>query len=311
MPYIELLGQTEHYDTPLTFNYMKAAEDIAAKGVCSSSGKYGGTYFNVFQTFDIETTSINKDPEEGESFGFMYIWMVCINRQVVMGRTWDEFLMFEYSLKEALQVRIPNARLVTYVHFLAFEFQFVRNFVEVNEIFATEKRKIIRALIDNFFEYRCSYRLSNMSLDKFIQNTPNAHYKKQSGEEFDYDKIRTPITVLSNKELGYCFCDVRGLYEAIEHLLEEDTLASIPMTSTGYLRREVRAEMKKNSKNYYLINHTKLSPPQYTLCKAALRGGNAHANPYWADEILGGITESFDEVKCRYPKLTFISKEEL
>lgn len=296
MPYIELLGQTEHYDTPQTFDYIKVANEIASTGICTSNGQYGGTYFNSFQTFDIETTSINKDPEEGESFGFMYIWMVCVHRHVVMGRTWDEFIMFEDCLHEALQTKCPTARLVTYVHVLAFEFQFVRNFVHFTDVFATEKRKIIRALGDDFFEYRCSYRLSNMALDKFIKNTPNAHYLKQSGKDFDYSKIRTPITVLTNEELGYCFCDVRGLYEAIEHLLEYDTLASIPMTSTGFLRREVREEMKKNYRNWYLIQHTQLTVPQYMLCKLALRGGNAHANPSWSNEILGGadIEEWYD-----------------
>ena len=298
MPYIELLGRTEHYDTPQTFNYTKVANEIAATGICTSNGRYGGTYFNAFQTFDIETTSINKDQElaEGESFGFMYIWMVCVNRHVVMGRTWDEFIMFEDCLQEALQIKCPTARLVTYVHVLAFEFQFVRNFVDFTDVFATEKRKIIRALANNFYEYRCSHRLSNMTLEKFIKNTPNAHYQKQSGEDFDYSKIRTPITVLTNEELGYCFCDVRGLYEAIEHLLEYDTLASIPMTSTGFLRREVREAMKKNYRNWYLIQHTQLTAAQYLLCKLALRGGNAHANPTWSGEILGGedIEEWYD-----------------
>lgn len=68
------------------------------------------------------------------------------------------------------------------------------------------------------------------------------------------------------------------------------------MTSTGFLRREVREAMKKNYRNWYLIQHTQLTAAQYLLCKMALRGGNAHANPTWAGEILGGedIEEWYD-----------------
>lgn len=284
MPTIQLLGRTEHYDTPQTFNYAKVAKEIASTGTCVSRGEHGAVYWNSFQTYDIESTSFCSNEER--KFGVMYIWMTCVHRYVVMGRTWDEFLMFEECLREALRQQNPVPLLVTYVHYLPFEFQFTRNFVNFTEIFATEKRKVLRALGDDFFEYRCSYRLTNMSLEKFLDSLPNIHYKKQSGEDFDYSIVRTPLTVLSNEELGYCFCDVRGLYEGIEFLLQSDTLASIPMTSTGYLRREVRAEMRKNPRNHYLIRNTMLSADQYDLCQMALRGGNAHANPSWAGEVL-------------------------
>ena len=53
-----------------------------------------------------------------------------------------------------------------------------------------------------------------MNLKKFIENTPNAHYFKGSGD-LDYKKVFTPKTTLTMSELGYCYNDVMGLYEAI------------------------------------------------------------------------------------------------
>ena len=245
-------------------------------------------YFNSFMTFDIETTSVHKG--DGETFGFMYIWQVCVEGEVIMGRTWDEFILFMNNLKSGLQDNSDSEQplFACYVHNLAFEFQFMRNFFKITDMFATDKRKPLKYTVDNFYEFRCSYKLTNMSLDKFLNKTPNIKFKKQDGEEFDYSIFRTPITELTPKELGYCYCDVKGLEEGIQFLLEheDDTIATIPMTSTGYLRREVRKRIKSNIKNQYLINKTKLSPELYVLCKTALRGGNAHANPVYAGEIL-------------------------
>ena len=63
--------------------------------------------------------------------------------------------------------------------------------------------------------------------------------------DLDYKKLFTPNTLLTMSELGYCYNDVMGLYEAIIYLLKEDTLVTIPLTSTGYVRRECRNKYRE------------------------------------------------------------------
>ena len=60
---------------------------------------------------------------------------------------------------------------------------------------------------------------------------------------------------------------------------KEDNLAEIPLTSTGYVRREFRRAMQAD-KGYYpeIFHDLALNLSQYRLCKDAFRGGNTHAN---------------------------------
>lgn len=215
-----------------------------------------------------------------------------------MGRTWSEFQEFLERLKEKFNLGV-NRRLVIYAHNLAFEFQFTRNFIDVENVFARKKRVPMKAQFNYAFEFRCSYFLSNMSLEKFIENTPNARFNKQSGDDFDYKKVRLPNTKLTEDELGYCYCDVRGLSEAIAHLLKEDTIASIPLTSTGFLRRDVRKAVLANPKNREEVNRCKLTPALYVLCKSAARGGNTHANPLYSNIIVDDMKSK--DRKSSYP----------
>ena len=268
--------------------------------------KRGVTYYNIDASFDIETTNIkaprHKDKhgetvKEGNDYAFMYHWQFCIHDKVVFGRTWDEFQTFIERLCDLWELS-ENRILVVYVHNLAFEFQFIRNFFEWANIFARKKRKPLKALTTCGIEFRCSYTLSNMSLEKFCENTPGVSHPKLA-ESYDYDLIRYPDTPIDNKDLCYCYNDVAGLCECIQYLLIEDTILSIPLTSTGYVRRDFRKAMQSNPKNKAQFRKNKLSPELYTLLKDAFRGGDTHANYLYADEVVENVY-SYDEASA-YP----------
>lgn len=267
-------------------------------------------YHSVFMTFDIESTTISTaDRPEG----FMYIWQVAIgetNPIAVHGRTWFEFFEFLQRIR-AIFHPTADMRLVCYVHYLAYEFQFIRNLLNFTEVFATDKRQVLRAFADGI-EFRCSYKLSNMSLDKFCKYTGAPH--KKVVEHFDYTKVRTPETPLTMLELYYCFCDVVGLHEAIQKELESDSLGTIPMTSTGYVRRDCREAMKTNGKNWNWFSRCALNPKTYNLVKEAMRGGDTHCNRRYAGEILEDVdcydfASSYPYVMmCEYfPNSPFVS----
>ena len=301
------------------FPFEEACEKLLKYRYC---GKNQTAYILDFGTFDIETTTyqmsiIDNEPRYN---AFMYQWQFDIDDKVIMGRTWEEFLELLEILRNGLGLS-HNHYFVIYVHNLPFEFQFFRNFVDITHMFALEKRKVVKCIINDSFEFRCSYKLSNMSLQKFVSSTPEALYWKKSGD-LDYKKIRTPKTQLLNEELAYCYNDVQGLREAIRHLLksEKDSLATIPLTSTGYVRREFRAAINKNPRNHYQFKEMRLDPFQYALLKTATRGGNCHCNPHMSgavdDRNVFENVSSFDMssaypavmTQCKFPMSPFVRR---
>lgn len=254
-------------------------------------------YIEHIMTFDIETSTIEKT--DGSFEGFMYHWQVCIDGFVCFGRTWKDFLTFLRKMNRALKNYDEKHKLVCYIHNFSYEFQFLYSWIKLTDVFAIDKRKPLKAISKDFnIEFRCSYLLSNMNLKKFIENTPNAHYFKGMGD-LDYKKVFTPNTILSMSELGYCYNDVMGLYEAIIYLLKEDTLTTIPLTSTGYVRRECRNNMRKNKKNRKQFLDLKLDDKLYQLCKDAFRGGNTASNRYKTNFINYDVS-SYD-MSSAYP----------
>lgn len=285
-------GKEEKIDNVYSLDYISLTNIIKNNSSVTKRQymKESIEYFNIFMTFDIESTSVNNVEKP---YGFMYIWQVCIAEHIViMGRTWEEFLLLLENIKKPFEHLA--ARMVVYVHFLPFEFQFIRNFLTITDLFALDKRKVAKFVANDFFEFRCSWKLSNMNLAKFTEHT---QYPKMDGEEFDYGEFRTPFTELSNNQIAYAYCDVRGLYQAISRLMVDTgyNIATIPLTSTGFLRKEVRARINENKRNRYLLQRTALSSDLYLLCKLALRGGNAHANPMMSNEEICKMN-GYDEI---------------
>ena len=266
-------------------------------------------YIDCVGAFDIETTTATI---RGREINFMYIWQIQIDEDVtVYGRTWSEFKFFLFRLRE----RLNKKQMVIYVHNLSYEWQYIKsvfNFGQ-DDVFATDARKVIKCVIDKTFEIRDSYILTNMSLDAFTRKM-NVEHQKLSGAEFNYEKVRYPWTDLTERELEYCINDVRGLVEAVKAQMKRDgdTLYTIPLTSTGYPRREMKNAMKHYSRERLVEMQPDYN--QYLLLKDCFRGGNTHANRYYAGKIVDSDliharilsadrSSSYPDVlmNCKYP----------
>lgn len=255
-------------------------------------GKHGRYYKDVILSLDIETTRLpgKADPKTGvipanDDISFMYIWTFAIdNRYVIYGRRWHEVTELLSILSNACD---EKTSFLIFIHNLSFEFQFMKGIYKFDkdEIFAVKPRKILKCtMYDRTLEFRCSRLHSNMSLDEYTHKFNARHGKLEnanfSEDGFDYTKKRYPWTELPEKDLQYCFHDVIGLNEAIfiEMTMENDNLYSFPLTSTGYVRRDV----KKNLVNQIsLIRHIQPSYHVYELLRLAFRGGDTHANRFY------------------------------
>ena len=83
----------------------------------------------------------------------MYIWMFGIGETVYYGRTWEQFGEFMQMLIDQLELNLYN-RLIIYVHNLGYEFQFMRKFFKWENVFSTEERKPIKAVIKQGIEFK-------------------------------------------------------------------------------------------------------------------------------------------------------------
>lgn len=239
----------------------------------------------------------------------MYVWQMYIQGYVVMGRTWLEFM----DIMKWISRQVPeDKKLVCYVHNLSYEFCYISGIYKFcnDDVFAVDKRKVLKCTMLGNIEYRCSYLLSNMSLDAYTKKMKVKNVKLTG--RFNYDKIRLSTTKLSRNELRYCINDVVGLHQAIkaEMELENDNVSTIPLTSTGYIRRDARAAMYKYK--HSLIDKIYPTLPIYRLLREAFRGGNTHANRYYAGAVLRklksiDISSSYPTVMitCKFPMTKF------
>lgn len=252
-------------------------------------------YLHNLSAFDIETT---RDPETDKAW--MYIWMWGFEDiGVLIGRSWEELR----QAMELVKAQIGENTLVILVHNLSFEFQFLRYLHEwkPEEVFAVRPRKVCRCYMGDSFEFRCTYLHCNMSLDLWTHKMGVEH-TKLDGIEYNYDKMRYADTPMTEDELRYCCNDVLGCMEAYRAEMDRDgdVLSTIPMTSTGYVRRDVKRSM------HPLMRALHYMAPSFTTYQAlreAFRGGLTHANRYYANVILHDVqsadrSSSYPDVIC-------------
>lgn len=274
-------------------------KEVSLDTISVTHGARKKTVFNDFGTFDIESTTLPRTPT-----AFMYHWQMCVSGILVYGRTWSEFRSFMGTLNGTLHAH-TDAAYIIYVHNLAFEFHWIRQLFPEDvygklEVFAPQRRKPLTLRLPCGIEFRCSYKLTNMSLYRFTTSEYNNDYIKSDGD-LDYNTIRYPDTPLTDLEFSYCMNDVLSLYTAIHAKMENDndTLLTIPLTSTSYVRRECRARCRADKTYRNLFNRCIMTPTVYNLIKDASRGGDTGANRYLAGAIIPDV-DSFD-VTSSYP----------
>lgn len=282
------------------------------------------SYKDLICAFDIETSLINTTEMAAgltgaEDHGYqavMYIWQFQAGSEItIYGRYWDEFMALMFDIADALK----DERVVIFVHNLSYEFQFLRDpkllgsYLNEESVFCVKPRTPIKfTCFDDKIEFRCSYLQTNMSLAEFTDKMQVQH-GKLSGDEFDYSKIRYSWTSLTDRELEYCFNDVIGLVEALqkECELDHDNLYTLPLTSTGYVRRDVKRAIQKLPHGY--IGKQLPDYHTYRLLREAFRGGNTHASRFYAGHridlpvICRDFSSSYPNVmlNMRYPITPF------
>lgn len=264
--------------------------------------RYAGVKVSdTVMSFDVETTSYFLTPSGvpvaynyGNSAmkynnrfmkkqGLMYHWQIAIGSDHFTGRTWEELQAFFDDLRAAC----PALKII-YVHDLSFEFGFLPNIIsfsgEGDKVLAREAHRIISAYTKKYnIEFRCSYYLTQLSLDEW-----GSKYGLPKVEGYDFRQLRTPLTELTPEELAYCIRDVDIIIRGInDYKIKYKHVYNIPVTLTGEIRRELR-KVYKNTPDWYKTCE-KLQPfslKSFRWMMSAFIGGCVIAAPAYKDETI-------------------------
>ena len=265
------------------------------------------SYYNIPVSFDIETSSFIKHQEKQAC---MYEWSFCFDGLVIIGRTWNEFLILCRKLSDQLELS-STKRLIIYVHNLAYEFQFMRKWLKWENVFAVKSRAPVYALSDLGIEFRCSLILSGYKLEKVGENLHKYKVAKMTGD-LDYTLMRNSKTPLTDKEIGYCVNDVKVVTSYIQELIDElGGINKIPLTKTGFVRRFCREKCLPDNgpgfaKYADLMKALTLDPEEYRQLKRAFQGGFTHASPFYSGKLQHNVT-SYDFTSS-YPTVMLCEK---
>ena len=249
-------------------------------------------YAKEICAFDIETSRIGDN-------SIMYLWQFAIDDLVIYGRFWSEFFAFLRILKNKLN----GLNLVIWDFNASYEFQFIKGWYafDEDEVFAIDNRKVLKFEMFETFEFRCAYIHTNMTLRRFLQKMDVEIQKS----ELNYNEFRTPFDVLPFEVLDYGARDVAGLTEAMAKEFEQENknVYDIPLTSTGFVREDVKHAMRNVPRETLVEIFPELEI--MLLLKKAFRGGDVHANRYFAGDIVENvfskdISSSYPAVLCLY-----------
>lgn len=234
-------------------------------------------YVEHLAAFDIETSSYM---DEGEKRAVVYSYALAIDDMIYHARSADEFFPMLEKIAAEMELSLDR-RLVIYVHNLAYEWQFIKHYMQWDSAFAiASDRRVVRAVSKLGVEFRCSYVLTNKPLAAVGKDVG---VQKMVGD-IDHTLIRNSITPLSDEEMGYIDNDVLILIEFERQALAqeggsiEQALRSIPITKTGYVRRRMRKAALADPAYEQLISELPLTEETYTLARHSFQGGYTHAN---------------------------------
>ena len=236
-----------------------------------------------------------KPFKECEKHSLVYFWSFAINDNVYIGR---ELYNFVYFIQE-LHKWCPFHKFI-YVHNLSYDFNFLINIFKFDSVFARKTRHPLLAEIYKYkVEFRCSYFLTNLSLENW-GDAYKLSIKKKVGD-LDYSKIRTPLTEMTDTEIEYGMYDVMTMVAGLTYYREQyEHVYNIPLTHTGKMRRE--CEQIMSTETYYNKKITDLIPKTLSEYKEqcdAFIGGTVLCNWIYKDRTIHNL-EAWD-IASSYP----------
>lgn len=241
---------------------------------------------------DIETANNHAEKVE-DLITWISSIQIYFNGCYFLLRKPEELMKFYKYLYDELElIQEPphvERRLYTFIHNASFDLSYlIPYFREYLPYVDGEPQGIIEGnnkilmYSQGCLEFRCTYRLTGKSLAKWTNELQVEHAKKVG--LYDYEAIIYQDSILTSNMEEYDKNDVVGLYEALmkHNELHGDDLTKMPMTLTGYVRRDLRRACMRNHyfrQKYFLKNQ--LDDELYYACLKSFAGGFTHNNRFY------------------------------
>ena len=305
---------------PYQIEGYRPLEEVPVIGALPHRGKKT-PYLEEAIFLDTETSKIVDDKNK-TAFGWIYQWAFHFAGFDCCGRYPAELVE---DLRRAVKPSLDavktatgcDAKVLVFVHNLSYDIQYIKNWLF--DIFGTTTdsgftmlavgaHKFITFSIGPF-EFRCTWKLSNRSLDKWGKDLGIEHAKKKG--LVDYQKVHYQDEDLTRDDWLYQLFDIWALRDCVKKQMAiyGDSLASLPLTSTGYVRRDARRKYKENfAHNRHDFKKCAMNVEVYRALKGAAAGGYTHGNRYYEDERVDAPVGHFDQ-RSHYPTQQVASDE--
>lgn len=268
-------------------------------------------YIPVIMSFDIETTSYTMwetvEKKDGTTervcigkHAWMYCGDICTKRGSTYKhhhiRTWDEAKKVFDNLSDPCD---KDERYVIYVHNLSYEFQFMKDYIPLTDVFARKSHNVLRCRYRNI-EFRDSLSLVNCKLEKLAEDE-ELTVRKLVGQ-LDYTKCRHHKTPIADFEWEYQDADTEIVCEYVEKKLKEyGSFAEIPMTSTGEVRYLFRKKLGSSlSKIHDLaVKYSAQTKELQNLLLQIYAGAYTHANYQIVEKVVKNL--GCKDIASSYP----------
>ena len=216
--------------------------------------------------------------------------------------------LIEYLLKKVELFDLnENKRIIIYIHNASYDLSYLLPWIQANlpgyanRSGIYDGRNKIITYRQGPFDFRCTYLLSSSSLEHWCEEM-NADHKKQVGL-YDYNRIIYQDEELDAASKIYDEYDVLAMQDCLRKQMEtyNDELTTIPLTSTGYVRRELRNSCRADMnyrKDYFLS--TTLDADAYNVVLPSYAGGYTHNNRFYKAKTVRGKIKHKD-FRSHYP----------
>lgn len=258
-------------------------------------------YIPLVMSFDIETSSYTvwetvekKDGTTERVCIGKHAWMYCGDICTQYGnkfvhqhvRTWKEVVNIFDNLSAPCE---KNEFYVVYVHNLSYEFQFMKSYMKLEDVFVRKSHNVLRCRYKHI-EFRDSLSLANCKLATLAVNE-NLKARKLEGL-LDYSKIRHSKTPITNDEWEYQDADTEVVCEYITKKLKEyGSFSEIPMTSTGEVRYLFRKKLGSSLEKVHqlAVKYSAQTKELQNLLLQIYAGAYTHANYQIVEKTLHNL----------------------
>lgn len=256
------------------------------------------TYNDCIIMFDTETSKKKNDPEFiGENHVVAFTVSIrTFDKNIVTlwGRKPSDLIECLISIHEAMS----GQHTIFYCHNLPYDYVFIRKFLYARlghplKMLNVKPHYPILLIFNNGMIFKDSLILAQKKLEKWAIDL-NVEHQKAVGS-WNYLKLRNQDTYLSKEERHYIENDTLAGVECLQKTMDalNKRIYSIPYTATGIVREGF---LKIGKENHAHELFKKISPEYvvYQILELVFHGGFTHANRYFIDKTIEGITKCYD-----------------